>query len=242
MPEVTQPVGLVENYVVGRAVIHLHCHWWNWVRPVEVKNLCACFCGLFTVVEPTCVNAILRECGTGYGAPVIEDENGAMFVDVVELSEEPQGIGLRRAGISLVWLRFLKGCEEVGGSRPERRDEHRQRLDAVVQKIRLRMADWKPHITDRLEIVEFCKEQVRDEMVQAGAHLMNRIPEHQIGFSRNLRDAGIELDVCPLGLVMKVANIRARFRCSRSEAEFGFEVVEMTVRPSNLAANILKCG
>ena len=68
-------------------------------------------------------------------------------------------------------------------------------------------------------------------MIKASPQLMDRVSENETGFSVDLRNAGLELDVCPLRLVMNGSQIRSYFRCTQPEAEFGFEVFEMIVRP-----------
>src|SRR4051812_25456211 len=87
---VTQPVGFREHYEAGH-VVHVHCRWFNWERPIEVKNFCLAFYWLFTCDEVDAVSFV-ADCGAGHIHPIAYDKYGAVFVDVVEFGKDPQRV------------------------------------------------------------------------------------------------------------------------------------------------------
>ena len=97
------------KHYVREEPLHLHFRWFLVERPIDGKEICARFHWLFDDVEGHFHRGAAG--GTGHARPVIQDQDGAVFVDVVEFMEVPEGMTPRVGGVSLVWLRELHGCE-----------------------------------------------------------------------------------------------------------------------------------
>jgi len=111
--------------------------------------------------------------------PWIDNEDGAVFVDVVEFTQDPQRITLRGRGLSLVWLRAQDRCELV----------RREKLTQGFHAPRL----VKSVLSDEEGKVNFAKDvpvcrqrfhhRVRD-VIQARTQLVDGVSEGESALSR----------------------------------------------------------
>ena len=134
---IAHTTGFTENYVRGQ-VIHVHAKWWLWERPSDVQHLCARFHWLFSSSEwrdgSTLVDmAAEAEC-------LIEDQDNAVLIDVVELGENVEGITGRARGVSLVWLRALDCCELILS---DQRRQNTIRFGPILRSARKSLASLK---------------------------------------------------------------------------------------------------
>lgn len=97
---IAETAGFCQNYVLGHP-IHVHFCWWPLERPADHKQFCARF---HLLCEGDLSSGVADDDASG-AESLVEDENGAVLIDVVELLEDPQGVTGRAAGISLIWLR-----------------------------------------------------------------------------------------------------------------------------------------
>ncbi len=116
--EIVAYTGPRQHYV-REEPLHLHFRWFLIDRPVDGKDICARFQWLFDDVEGHFHRGATG--GAGHARTVIKDQDGAVFVDVVQSMETPERVGGRIGLVSLVWLRELDCCECVksDNGRPE---------------------------------------------------------------------------------------------------------------------------
>ena len=101
-PVVAQPIGFRERYVLS-CPLHVHFRWWIWDRPSDVQYGCARFDWLLTRLEGGTSGPCFDGAKDTHAG--IEYQDGAVFVDVVQFADDPEGIRDRDTG-SLSY-----GCE-----------------------------------------------------------------------------------------------------------------------------------
>lgn len=221
LASVADAVGFRENYERGQ-IIHMHAKWWLWERPAEIKYLCARFHWLMNLewMEPF---AVFEE--SRHMQPLIEDENDAVFVDIVQLAEDVERVAGRVNGLSLVWLRLL----DLGKlARPEDAFQCSLADKSIGAKVDQVLVDWKLKsklFAYRAVAVPGC--QGAYQVIKDGPQLVNRIPEDDSAIRSWYRNIGAVMQ-CPIILESDSMRMRGTYRL-RSDAECGFQIIDMRV-------------
>lgn len=229
VPTVTQPYGFRENYLAGN-VAHVHCKWWPWVRPLDVKHLCLRFQWLFDCDKRMTEEAVLRVGRPFDSCPILYDQNGAVFIDVVEALENPQLVS-----VGLVWLRLLDCCEHLGSQ-----DEFKEGLavrpllgDAPIRPETVRiLADRKTGVLDlfvrQYSGLPSIGGDRADDMIERGPRLVNDVSYKypQLNLLRWMQGIGADTYVVPIRLQMQGDTMRGVYRASLPQ-ECGFEVFQV---------------
>ena len=220
---VADPIGIREYYVQGNP-LHLHARWWIWERHTDVKQVCARFDWLLTYGEvdgPT-----LKEDEAVIANGWCEYQDGAVFVDVVEFRDEIHGVIRRRAGVSLVWLRFLDRCELVTRIAKPVSEET---IELVVLKLRTAFKDRKLGLLSVVGVLRAVKDELAHQMVEAGPQLMNHVADNNSDLRAWFNKVGAEFRV-PLLMSMEEVRAKATWRIV-TVTDCGFEIEAMFLGP-----------
>lgn len=230
------------QYYVREEPLHLHFRWFLGDRPVDGKEICARFHWLFDDVE-----GHFHGLASGDGRharPVVQDENGAMFIDVVEFMEVPERVGGRLGLVSLVWLRELHCCEcgraNDGLEEVQRSGERVSKVVAIP-----RLAD-SPVAVELIRAIEDREVQVpllllrqraalcgdgEDQMVECRPQLVKDLAEHQSPFKLWFTEVmGCDDYALPVSVVMEPKRLRGVFRAVTAKTTV-LEIIEVFLGP-----------
>jgi hypothetical protein len=183
-----------DNY--ERGFLHVHLIWGGTEGEWNGKALCARYEWLFD--DP---NGSVGLETLGH-EPWIDNEDGAVFVDVVESAEHPQPFGVGRRWVPLVGLRVDDRCELIG------RKEGLKMLDALrFLKPVLVHVDGKVDLAEHLRIARLRFHNGVDDVIEARPQLVNGITKGESALDRWCKDLG--WPGVPLSLKLVVDNGRS---------------------------------
>jgi len=234
---IAQRVGFIEHYKAGY-VIHAHARWWNWVRPADVKHFCFRFHWLFdeseTMLDPTVLAS--RRALNEY--PIIEDENGAVFIDVVETFQEPKFITRGTRCLSLVWLRPLDFCEFVRAEDSFKKSGTNSVIGSEIVRI---LMNREVEVTNFLlgQRRRTCRKGI-DNMVEHRSQLVNHVAKNDAPFELLswFHALGADGYILPLRLEMNTHRMRGVYRAALT-SNCGFEVFKVSVGPVHFQPNVV---
>jgi hypothetical protein len=221
---ITDTIGFRERYMRGE-IIHLVCNWFVWNQPdAEVKHLVASFyrlCRLEGGRDSFLMDKARRsEC-------LIEHDNDAVFVDVVELAEDIERVCGGVRWVSLVWLRSFNERENISAH---------QRLPFTFADApdRFEIARALRHGERNLRVLAdlarmFPHDERADQVIQRGTQLMNRVSEDDGLLRAWFRRIGAVFQ-CPVSLKMDAGRAHGVFRL-RPDTDCGFEVSDVFLGP-----------
>jgi hypothetical protein len=122
-----------------------------------------------------------------------------LFIDVVQFTDNPQGIVCRELGVSLVWLRRANLC-----NRETRCPEYSQQsLDAgTVLELRRVVKDWKLDPSQRALIAADRLRHCVNDVVKARAKLMNKVSDDDPVLKSWFDHVGCEIQL-PIAVCME---------------------------------------
>src|SRR4051794_654528 len=166
-------IGFREDYE-RRHVIHMHREWSIWDRPTDVQYLCARFYFLMRCSENLNVISgleVARNC-----EPLVEDQDDAVFIDVVELAEDVERVSGRIDGVSLVWLRLLDELKLLRPDKKFQRSLADQGIGAKVQKILVDRTLQSKLLANRMGLAS--GREGAYQMIEHGAELVQGVTEN----------------------------------------------------------------
>lgn len=166
--------------------------------------------------------------------PWIDNEDGAVFVDVVEFTQDPQRIALRGRGISLVGLGPQKLCELV------RTEMFPQGFDASrLVKAVLSDEDGKVDSTEDVQVLRQRFYHRVGDVIEAGTQLVDGVSESQSALLRWCQDMGWAGTRLPLKVVVSDGCLSGVYPGAPSQDNV-LEVTEVFLGPLDLTLGRLE--
>jgi hypothetical protein len=153
-------------------------------------------------------------------------QDGSVFVDVVQFTDDPNVIGGGPCGISFVWLRLADSCDLRRGITKDALELSESR---TVFEFRAIVKNRKLNLSENLGVcANWLCHRVRD-VIQGRARLMNHVTDHDSVLNLWLKRIGAKYQV-PLFVHMGTAGCGAVYSAS-TDTECGFEIKEKSFGP-----------
>lgn len=158
------------------------------------------------------------------------DNDHAVFVDVVEFMDDPQGIGLGIRWPSFIWLQILDRIRCFGPDWPE------PFPNAGLIASRMDRADWELGFAACRRIARHNSE-LADQMIKGTAQVVNDVTDHQRNLWRewcSLRDNRM---VFPFRLVLDNGSVNGISRGPQPGEHRFFQLIEVLLRSGDFGAD-----